>query len=98
MPSFSKLKQIKELRTQAKQMQNKLSEEEVTVDHRGVSITMDGNQKIKNINIKEELLAPNKKSDLEKNIIKTYEHTIKKIHKIMATQIKDSGIDFPGMK
>ncbi len=97
MPSFSKLKQIKELRTQAKQMQNSLSEEEFTVDHRGVSITMDGNQKIKNINIKEELLSPNKKSDLEKNIIRTHEHAIKKVHKIMAAKIKDSGMSLPGI-
>ena len=43
---FNKLKNVKELRDQAKQMQNMLSEEKIETysDNSGIKITMNGDQ------------------------------------------------------
>jgi hypothetical protein len=46
---FEKLKQIKDLRTQAKTMQNALSGEAVTVEKNGISLTINGNLELTNL-------------------------------------------------
>jgi len=97
MSMFTKLNQVKELRSQAKEMQNILSEENVKVSEGGVSITMDGNQKITDLDISTDLLQPGKKKNLEKHFINAHASVIKKIHKIMAQKIKASGMKIPGM-
>ena len=60
---FSKLKQFKDLRGQAKDLQAKLAEASVTVTEAfgKVKLTMDGNQQVTAIEIDEELLTPDKK-------------------------------------
>lgn len=97
MSMFSKLNQVKELRSQAKKMQNTLSEESVKVNEGGVTITMNGNQKITNLDISTHLLQPEKKKNLEKYFMNAHENAIKKVHKIMAQKIKASGMKLPGM-
>lgn len=97
MSMFSKLNQIKELRSQAKEMQNTLSEESVKVNEGGVTITMDGNQKITDLDVATYLLQPEKKKNLEKYFMSAHDNAIKKVHKIMAQKIKASGMKLPGM-
>ena len=48
---FEKLKQIKDLRTQAKTMQSALAGESVTADHGGVSVTLNGNLEVTKLTI-----------------------------------------------
>ncbi|MFA7702181.1 MAG: YbaB/EbfC family nucleoid-associated protein [Patescibacteria group bacterium] len=48
---FNKLKQLKDLRDQAKKMQNALSGETVTTEKNGIVITMDGNMQINGVKI-----------------------------------------------
>ncbi len=98
MSMFSKLNQIKELRTQAKEMQKTLGQESEEVSYGGVKLKMDGNQNLTSCQIDPELLDKNKKDELEKNIIKAHEELIKKIHRVMAKKIKDSGYSLPNLK
>lgn len=95
---FSKLNQIKELRNQAKAMQKTLSQEIEEVSYGGVKLKMDGNQNLIACEIDTELLTSDKKQQLEKNIMKAHEDLIKKIHKVMAKKIKDSGYSLPNLK
>jgi DNA-binding protein YbaB len=95
---FSKLNQIKELRTQAKQMQKTLGSENAEVSYRGVTMAMDGNQNLTSVKIDNELIKPERKNDLENNIKNAHEELMKKIHRIMAQKIKDSGYTLPNLK
>ncbi len=54
---FNKLKQFKDLRGQAKDMQSKLAEESTTATSSGVSLVMDGNLTLKSLDIPTELLS-----------------------------------------
>jgi len=88
---FNKLKQFKDLRDQAKDMQSKLAEESVTVESGGVKITMDGNLEMKSIDISAGLLTTDKKSKLESAIIDAHKDVMKKIQRIMAMKMKEMG-------
>ena len=88
---FNKLKQFKDIRSQAKDLQNKLSEESVSINNNGVTLTMDGNLKIIKLNIDQSLLAPEKKNKLETAIKDAYEDAMKKIQRIMAMKMKEMG-------
>lgn len=98
MSILNKLNQFKDLRNQAKTLQNQLKEEQITSSSGGVSITMDGNQDIIAINIEESLLAPEKKSKIENAFKDAYGDALKKIRKILVTKMQASGIKLPGME
>ena len=88
---FNKLKQFKELRSQAKHMQTALKEESVTVEKGGVTITMDGNQDITAVDVRGDLLAPDKKRDLEAAIKDASAAAIEKTKRIMAKKVQSMG-------
>lgn len=90
---FTKLKQFKDLRNQAKELQQKLSEESVTVRSSGdkISLTMDGNLAITALSIDPELLSAEKKQRLEESLISAHNEAVKKIQKIMAIKMKEMG-------
>ena len=97
---FNKLKHVKDLRDQAKQMQNMLGEEKVeTTSSSGkIKITMTGNQEIENISIDQELLGPENKENLQNELKSTFNKSIKDVQKLMAEKIRQSGdINLPGM-
>jgi len=93
---FNKLKQFKDLRDQAKEMQNELAKEKVTASSGGVSITMDGNMAIQKVDVSPDLLATDKKEKLEKAIADAHADALKKIQRIMAMKMKDMG-GLPGL-
>ena len=98
MTLFSKLNQIKDLKEQAKSLQNQLSQESITVDKHGVSLTMDGNQKMTGLDIGAELLSPERKNRLEETIKELHDEAIKKIQRIMAEKMRTSGnFKIPGL-
>ena len=98
MTLFSKLNQIKDLKEQAKSLQNQLSQESVTVDKHGVSLTMDGNQKMTGLDIGADLLSPERKNRLEETIKELHDEAIKKIQRIMAEKMRTSGnFKIPGL-
>lgn len=96
---FSKLKQFKDLRDQAKQIKDALDEEttEGTADWGKVKITLNGNQEVLGVEIDPELLSEDNKEKLEAGIKEAVNDGIKKIQKIMAEKMKSSGFSLPGM-
>lgn len=89
---FNKLKQLKDLRSQAKQMQNALSGESVTVEKKGVKIIMNGNLEITSVAITEDL----SKNTMEEVIKDLMNDAIKKTQRIMAQKMQEMG-GFPGL-
>ncbi|OGH85091.1 MAG: nucleoid-associated protein, YbaB/EbfC family [Candidatus Magasanikbacteria bacterium RIFOXYC12_FULL_33_11] len=88
---FNKLKQFKDLRDQAKEMQSKLSEESITVKSGSVEITMNGNLDLTNVNVDSESLDPNKKSKIEKDFKDAHADALKKMQRVMAMKMKEMG-------
>lgn len=98
---FTKLKQFKDLRTQAKELQGKLAQESVTVKAAGdkVMMTLDGNLKMTALAIDDQLLSPDKQEKLQQGIKDAHDEAIKKIQRIMAVKMKEMGglPDIPGL-
>jgi len=98
MSLFNKLNQIKDLRQQAKTLQGQLAQESVTAEKHGVALTMNGNQKLVNLDINQELLAPERKERLEELIKDLHDEAIKKVQRVMAEKMKASGdFNIPGL-
>ena len=99
MSMFTKLKQFKDLRDQGKKMQDMLGQESVTTHSMGdkVSLTMDGNLQLSALVIDPSVLTPDKKEKLESAIKDAHAEAIKKIQRIMATKMQESGFKLPGM-
>lgn len=96
---FSKLKQFKDLRNQAKQIKNSLSQEsaEGSADWGKVKIKMNGNQEVISVEIDPELLSQDNKEKIESGIKEASNEASKKIQHIMAEKMKESGFNLPGM-
>jgi len=88
---FSKIKAIKDLRDQAKQMQNAM--DEITAEGSAgwgkVKVVMNGNQKILSIDIADELMAD--KAKLVETLIEAHADAVKNLQKEMAAKMKDMG-------
>ena len=96
---FNKLKQYEDIRGQAKDLQNQLSEESVTTSSNGISLTMDGNLKMTNLDIPADMLESSKKGKIEDAVKDAHDSAIKKIQRIMAMKMKEMGgmPNMPGM-
>lgn len=90
---FQKLKQFKDIRDQAKHLQDMLGKESVNVTAAGnkISLTMDGNLALTALVIDDELLAPDKKEKLQSGIKEAHADALKKMQRIMATKMKEMG-------
>ncbi|MBI4458226.1 YbaB/EbfC family nucleoid-associated protein [Candidatus Uhrbacteria bacterium] len=96
---FSKLKQFKDLRDKAKQLQSALSG--LKVEGSGgwgkVKVTMDGNQTILDLVIDDALLAD--KAKLQSGLKEALQDALKKAQRLMMDTMKDvGGLDLPGLK
>jgi len=89
---FNKLKHLKDLRSQAKTMQEALGQEIITVEKGGIKIVMDGNMEIKSISINEDLA----KDSLEGMLADTVNEAIKKTQRLMAQKMQEMG-GIPGI-
>lgn len=90
---FTKLKQFKDMRSQAKQWQNTMGQESVTTEAAfgKVKLTLNGNLEMTDLQIDPELLSPDKKEKLQTAIKDAHNDAIKKIQRIMAMKIKEQG-------
>lgn len=88
---FNKIKAVKELRDNAKKMQNELEDviAEGSAAWGKVKIKINGNQKVLNIEIDDELMKD--KAKLQEALIEATNDAVKKIQKEMATKMKDMG-------
>ncbi len=84
---FNKLKQFKDLRSQAKVLQNALADETVMVEKGGVKVIMNGNMEITQLTINESLA----KESLEGIIIEAINEAIKKTQRLMAAKVQEMG-------
>lgn len=89
---FSKLKQLKDLRDQAKKMQSVLGQESVSEEKNGVKITLNGNMEITQVEINDSL----SKEALQKAIKDCANSAIKTTQKLMAKKMQEMG-GFPGL-
>jgi len=81
---FSKLKQIKDLRHQAKTMQNMLAGESATAERGGIKIVMDGNM---NVAIADGLT----REQIQAEMPRVVNDVIKSVQKIMAKKMQAMG-------
>jgi len=89
---FNKLKHLKDLRDQAKRMQNALSEETITVEKGGVKVVMNGNMEIMSVSVNEDLA----KESLEGILADCVNDAIKKTQRLMARKMQEMG-GMPGL-
>lgn len=95
---FSKLKQIKDMRAQAKKIQGALSSESVETTAAGgrVKVGMNGNQEVTSVAIDPSLLAPRERDRLQGALKDAANDAIKRVQRIMATKVKEmGGLDVP---
>ncbi|MCB9798622.1 YbaB/EbfC family nucleoid-associated protein [Candidatus Nomurabacteria bacterium] len=90
---LNKLKQFKDLRDQAKSMQNELEKESITASAAGgkVTMTMNGNLQMTGIAIDDELLDASKKDKLQEAIKDAHKDAIKQMQRVMAMKMKEMG-------
>lgn len=88
---FNKIKAIKDLRDQAKQLQNTLEEIEAQGEAGWgkVKVKLNGNQKVLAIDIADELMAD--KAKLQDTLKEAFNDAMKNIQKEMAHKMKDMG-------
>lgn len=95
---FSKLKQFKDLRDQAKSLQSKLAEHsaEGSAAWGKVKVAMNGNLEVTSVTVDPELMKPEEKGKLEAAVKEATNDVIKKMQRIMADTVqKMGGIDLP---
>jgi len=97
MAIFSKLKQYKDLRSEAKKFQSTMATENVHGEAAGgkIHIIMDGNQDIMAIDIADELLNPAKKKEVEDGLKKAFADAVKKIQRVMAEKVRKGDLSLP---
>lgn len=84
---FNKLKQLRDLRSQAKSIQNVLSQEIIESEKGGIKIVMNGNLEVQSITINDGIA----KESLEGVLKDLTNDTIKKTQKIMAKKMQEMG-------
>jgi DNA-binding YbaB/EbfC family protein len=98
---FSKLKQFRDLRNQAKTIQNALKDRgaEGSADWGKVRVAMDGNMTVTSVIIAPELLKTESKSKLESAVKEAVNEAVKKTQRLMAETVqKMGGLNLPGAK
>lgn len=89
---FNKLKQFKDLRSQAKTMQSALAQESVTEEKNGVKLVMNGNMEITELTLNPELSL-----EIQAGAVKTcFNEAIKRTQRLMAKKLQDMG-GIPGL-
>lgn len=89
---FNKLKQFKELRDQAKQIQNALAQEFASAEKNGIKITMNGNLEVTAVEITEDLT----REKMAESFKICANDCIKKVQRLMATKMQQMG-GLPGV-
>lgn len=97
MALFSQLKQIKDLRKQAKEYKNTMGDEMVIGSAAGgaVKVTMDGTQKVIGSEVSTEMLSPDKKEKLEKAIVDAMNDAQKELQKVMMKKLQSGELKMP---
>jgi len=84
---FNKIKHLKDLRSQGKQLQSALAEESVTLERKGITLVMDGNQSVKSLTIPPNMPA----GEIAAVLPGLFNDTNEKVKRIMAQKIQSMG-------
>ena len=84
---FSKLKQFKDLRHQAKMMQNALAGQTVTVTRGGITAVVNGNMQLTGLTIDDGLA----KESMEGMIMECVNEALVKARNMMAAKVREMG-------
>jgi DNA-binding protein YbaB len=94
MPIFSKIKAIKDLRSQAKEMQTILKDVLVEHEHKGSKVALDGNMEVKSLTLNTE----RGHADLQNDVKELMNEALKKTQRKMAEKMRESGkMNLPGL-
>lgn len=89
---FNKLKQFRDLRSQAKTMQDMLAQETITEEKNGVKVVLNGNMEVVSLTLNGEL----PKNSQEETLKNCFNDTLKRAQRLMAKKMQEMG-GFPGM-
>jgi len=89
---FSKLKQFRDLRSQAKTMQDALAQETISEEKNGVKVVLNGNMEVVNLTLNESL----SKSSQEETVKNCFNEAVKRAQRMMAKKLQDMG-GIPGL-
>jgi len=89
---FNKLKQFKDLRQQAKTVQNALAQESITEEKNGVQIILNGNMEVTKLTLNPEL----SKEVQEAALMSCFNDALKRAQKLMAKKLQEMG-GLPGL-
>jgi len=92
MNLFSKLNQIKDLRSQAKNLEKSLVAESSTSSTDGLSLTLNGKSQITDLEIGDSWLVVGQGKRLAREIMKLHDQANDKIQKKLAEKAKDMDI------
>ena len=84
---FEKLKQLKDLRDQAKTMQSVLAEEKITVNDHGINLTMNGNMEVIALTIDDDVV----REKIAGHVKDAINEATKKTQRVMAQKMQDMG-------
>jgi DNA-binding protein YbaB len=90
---FNKLKQFKNLRDQAKELQGLLAQEKVDVEKHGIKLSMNGNMEVTGFTIPDAMPL----ADIQRYVPDLVNDAVKKAQRIMAQKIQSSGFKMPEM-
>lgn len=94
MTIFSKIKAIKDLRSQAKEMQSILKDVLIEEEYKGSKVTMDGNMNVTILTLNHERSI----ADLQSDVKELMNDAIKKTQRKMAEKMRESGkMNLPGL-
>ena len=90
---FSKLKHIKEMKSQAKHMESELGQvkAEGSAAWGKVKIHVDGNRNILSVNIDDSMMVVTEKTKLQEAIVEAYKDALKKMQFTLAKKLQEMG-------
>lgn len=89
---FNKLKQFKDLRSQAKTMQDSLAQETISEEKNNVKIVLNGNMEVLEIKLNENL----SKNAQEETLKNCFNDALKRAQRLMAKKLQEMG-GIPGL-
>ncbi|MFP4473057.1 MAG: YbaB/EbfC family nucleoid-associated protein [Candidatus Omnitrophota bacterium] len=95
---FDKMKELMEMKKQADRIKKELDHIVIDVEEvSGIAIKINGSQNFREITVSEEMLTPENKSRLEKDLLRSLNAAVKQSQKKAAQQMSSAMPKIPGM-
>jgi len=94
---LDKLKELRKLQKQTKEIQKKLEKIHIEAEENGIIVIINGKQEVKEVQVPEEICENPKK--MNKSLVKAFNKALKKSQEIGAKHMKEvmGGLGLPGM-